>query len=146
MTCKLCSLCLFSITYDCCIGWIVFVFLTCNCLRPRFFRFMATSNFSKHVVLSPKAALVGDMLFFYFLLLLFNRFAHTARPCYLAVVSGCLDDRQRQRDRQTDRLKIDPQIDPKSTPKSTPNRPNIDPNRPQLDQVGLLRPQEEQEN
>ena len=32
---------------------------------------------------------------------LFNRFAQTARPCCLAVVSGCLDGRQT--DRHTDR-------------------------------------------
>ena len=51
----------------------------------------------------------------------FNRFAQTARPCCSAVVSGCLDGRQRQTDRQTDS---------NSTSKSTPNRP---PNRHQID-------------
>ncbi len=57
MTCNYAACIIFYSSF--CIGWIVFVILTCNCLHPRHFRFLVISNFSQHVVLSPKAALVG---------------------------------------------------------------------------------------
>ncbi len=77
------------------------------------------------------------------------------RPPGRAVWQWFLDvwmaDRQTETDRQTDRQtdSNSTQHSPTSTPTSTPHRPHIGPkstpNRPQIDQVGLLRPQEEQE-